>query len=65
MVDLNGERILDLDLSDEDAEVRRHNGELAPPIKDRPKRGHIGFQELSRGGERTMIRGARIQVLGA
>jgi hypothetical protein len=43
--------------------VKRHDGSLAPPIKDRPKRGHLGFQHLSRNNEPVMIRNARIKEL--
>jgi len=43
--------------------VKRHNGTDAPPVKDRPRKGHIGFQELSRGAEHVMIRNARIKAL--
>jgi hypothetical protein len=60
---LNGELIQDVDLSHEDKVVKRHDGSDAPPVKNRPKRGHIGFQDLSRGGERVQIRNARIKVL--
>ena len=60
---LNGETIQDLNLDEQKQEVRRHDGSLAPPLKDRPRRGHIGFQELSRGGAHTQIRHARIKVL--
>ena len=60
---LNGETIQDLNLDEQQQEVRRHDGSLAPPLKDRPRRGHIGFQELSRGGAHTQIRHARIKVL--
>ena len=60
---LNGTLIQDLDLSQQNQEVKRHNGTLAPPIKDRPRRGHLGFQELSRGGDHVMIRNARIKVM--
>jgi len=59
---LNGETIQDTDLSQQTQEVKRHDGRLAPPIKDRPQRGHIGFQELSRGGH-VQIRNAQIKVL--
>ncbi len=62
-VTLNGVLIHDLNLNDQAQEVRRHNNELAPPVKDRPRKGHIGFQELSRGGSHVMIRNARIRVL--
>jgi hypothetical protein len=60
---LNGELIHDLDLAEQSQEVRRHDGTLAPPVKDRPRRGHIGFQELSRDGDQVQIRGARIREL--
>ena len=60
---LNGETIQDLNLDAQNQSVKRHDDSLALPIKDRPRRGHIGFQELSRGGTHTQIRNARIQVL--
>lgn len=59
---LNGEVIHDLDLDEEDHVVKRHDGADAPPIKDRPRKGRIGFQELSRGEERVQIRHARIKT---
>ncbi len=64
-VDLNGERIQDIDLNDFKETVKRHDGSDAPPLKDRPRRGHIGFQELSREDSRVEIRNARIKVLDA
>ncbi|HUF62436.1 MAG TPA: DUF1080 domain-containing protein [Verrucomicrobiales bacterium] len=63
-VDLNGTRILELDLSREEEKVLRHDGSEAPPIRDRPRKGHIGFQELSRDGQ-ILIRNARIRELPA
>src|SRR3954452_1488685 len=51
---LNDTLIQDLDLDKQQQEVKRHNGTLAPPVKDRPRRGHIGFQELSRDGDHVM-----------
>lgn len=60
---LNGETIQDLQLSAQEQSVKRHDGSPAPPLKDRPRRGHIGFQELSRGGDHVQIRNARLQVL--
>ena len=60
---LNGDTIQDLDLDKQDQVVKRHDGSAAPPIKDRPRKGHIGFQELSRGGDHAMIRNARIKLL--
>src|SRR5262245_12054462 len=60
---LNGETIQDLDLDKQEQVVKRHDDTTAPPIKDRPRKGHIGFQELSRGGDHAMIRNARIKLL--
>lgn len=60
---LNGTTIQDIDLEEQNQVVKRHDGTIAPPIKDRPRRGHLGFQELSRGEERVQIRNARIKVL--
>jgi len=62
-VDLNGTRILGVDLDKETTVVKRHDGTDAPPLKARPRRGHIGFQELSRGDSRVRIRNARITEL--
>ena len=60
---LNGETIQDENLNSYASTVKRHDGTDAPPLKDRPRKGHIGFQELSRGGDVVMIRNARIKVL--
>jgi hypothetical protein len=62
-VTLNGEVIQDLNLDEQNQKVLRHNGQPCPPVKDRPRRGHLGFQELSRGAEHAQIRNARIKVL--
>jgi hypothetical protein len=62
-VELNGEKIQDVDLSKFDQPVLRHDGTPAPPIKDRPRRGHIGFQHLSRDNEPISIRNPRIKEL--
>jgi hypothetical protein len=59
---LNGEVILDLNLDEQTQKVVRHNGQPCPAVKDRPRRGHIGFQELSRGAEHAQIRNARSKV---
>lgn len=63
VVTLNGEKIQDADLSAYADPVKRHDGTDASPLKDRPRKGHIGFQDLSRGGDNVQIRNARIQVL--
>ena len=60
---VNGEVVQDVDLSKFDAKVKRHDGTDAPAIKDRPKKGHIGFQHLSRNNEPVLIRNARIKEL--
>ena len=62
-VRLNDEVIQDINLDEQAQEVRNHQNELVKPIKDRPKRGHLGFQELSRGTERVQIRNAHLRVL--
>jgi hypothetical protein len=59
---LNGELIQDIDLSQQDQAVKRHDGSSAPPVRARPRRGHIGFQFLSRDGIPVQIRGARIKA---
>lgn len=60
---LDGENILDVNLDEQTTPTKRHDGSDAPPLKDRPRKGHIGFQELSRGGGHVEIRNARIKVL--
>lgn len=57
---LNDQVIQDIDLATLDRPTRRHDGSEAPPVKDRPRRGHIGFQHLSRDNEPIQIRNARI-----
>lgn len=64
LVILNGEKIQDTDLSAYSEPVKRHDNTLATGLKDRPRRGHLGFQELSRGQDQhAMIRNARIKTL--
>ena len=60
---LNGQMILDVNLDEQTSPTKRHDGTDAPPLKARPRKGHIGFQELSRGGGHVEIRNARIKVL--
>jgi hypothetical protein len=60
---LNGMTIQDTDLSTHTEEVLRHNNTKAPAIKDRPRRGRIGFQNLSRDNGAVEIKGARIREL--
>ncbi|MDB5302183.1 MAG: hypothetical protein JWO87_3846 [Phycisphaerales bacterium] len=54
---LNGDAIQDVDLDDQKKQL-----EKGSPLKDRPRRGHIGFQELSRDGH-VQIRNATLQPL--
>lgn len=60
---LNGEQVVDTNLQDHSIVIKRHNGQDAIPLKDRPLKGRIGFQELSRGGAHIEIRNARIKEL--
>jgi hypothetical protein len=60
---INGELVQDVDLNTFDQPVKRHDGTDALPIKDRPRKGHIGFQHLSRNNEPVLIRNARIREL--
>jgi hypothetical protein len=60
---LNGEVIQDLTLTEQRQAVKRHNATDAPAVTERPRKGHLGFQELSRGEGHVQIRNARIQVL--
>jgi len=55
---LNGTLIQDTDLSGETRALER-----GAPLAERPRRGHIGFQELSRGGGHVQIRNAQIKEL--
>jgi hypothetical protein len=60
---LNGEKVLDVNLDEHVKPTKRHDGSDAPPLKERPRRGRIGFQELSRGDGHVQIKNARIRVL--
>lgn len=62
-VTMNGKLIQDVDLSKFDESVKRHDGSDASPIKDRPRKGHIGFQHLSRNNEPIRIRRATLRIL--
>jgi hypothetical protein len=60
---VNGEVVQDVDLTKFDQPVKRHDGTDAPPVKDRPRKGHIGFQHLSRNNEPIQIRNARLKEM--
>jgi hypothetical protein len=55
---LNGHLVQDLNLDQQKDAPKRGN----PPAQ-RPRQGHIGFQELSRGGGHVQIRNARLRKL--
>lgn len=59
---LNHVLVLDVDLDAETTSVPRHDGTLAPPLRERPRVGRIGFQHLSRDGG-VEVRNARLRVL--
>lgn len=60
---LNGEVIQDLNLDEQTQPLHRDSPEKSsPPLKDRPRRGHIGFQELSKNGH-VQIRNVTLRVL--
>ena len=64
-VELNGQLVQDVNLDEHTQVLERNDGNKCPPLKDRPRRGHIGFQELSRGGAHVMIKNVTITELGA
>lgn len=60
---LNDEVIQDINLDDHRKPLVQHGGRPAKSLSERPRTGHIAFQELSRGGAHVMIRNAQIKVL--
>lgn len=60
---MNGVLIQDTDLAEHEEEISDHKGNIVPKIKDRPRKGRIGFQNLSRAGGQIEIRNAKIRVL--
>lgn len=60
---LNGKTIQETNLATHAESVLRHDGKPAPAIKDRPRKGRIGFQNLSRDSGQVEIRNARIREL--
>jgi hypothetical protein len=62
-VRLNRIPIQDVDLAGQTNVVQRHDGRDVPPLRDRPKRGHLGFQELSRDDGHVEIRQAQIRIV--
>ncbi|RYD33418.1 MAG: DUF1080 domain-containing protein [Verrucomicrobiaceae bacterium] len=62
-VEINGVTVQDIDFDTFTETVLRHDGTMATSLKERPRKGHIGFQELSRGGGILLLRNARIREL--
>jgi hypothetical protein len=60
---LNGVKIQDVDLDQQTVHPKRHDDTEASTLRERPRRGHIGFQELSRANGHVEIRNARIREL--
>ena len=60
---LNGKQVLDVNIKELKETPKRHNGQDAVPMNQRPLKGHLGFQELSRGGGHVEIRNVRIKEL--
>jgi hypothetical protein len=60
---LNSATVVDYDLEKHTTPAKRHDGRDASPLKDRPRKGRIGFQELSRGGAHVEVRNAVIKEL--
>ncbi|MBL9138073.1 MAG: DUF1080 domain-containing protein [Verrucomicrobiales bacterium] len=58
VADLNQVRILDVDLASKTEAPPRGR-----PLAERPRRGRIGFQELSRGTAQLEVRNARLKSL--
>jgi hypothetical protein len=62
---LNGELIQDVNLDEQTQKLHRDQPDKpAAPLKERPRTGHIGFQDLSRDG-RPQIRNVMLRVLDA
>lgn len=59
---LNGEKVIDADLDALDQPIVWKNGKPGPSLKERPRKGRIGFQELSRSGF-VEVRNARVKEL--
>jgi hypothetical protein len=61
---INGEVIQDIDLDKFDKPNKRLDNKTdAAPLKDRPRKGHIGFQHLSRNNEPIEIRKVKLTEL--
>ena len=60
---LNGQTVQDFNLDEQTKVLHRDSPEKTSlPLKDRPPKGHIGFQELSKAGH-VQIRNVTLRVL--
>lgn len=55
LIVLNGKTVVNADLANEKKQLQR-----GLPLSERPRTGHLGFQELSRGEGQVMIRNIKI-----
>ena len=55
LIVLNGETVVNADLANENKQLER-----GLPLSERPRTGHLGFQELSMGDGHVMIRNIKI-----
>lgn len=55
---LNGETVVKTNLAAQTRKLDR-----GTPLSERPRRGHLGFQELSRGGDHVVIRNIKMTEL--
>jgi Domain of Unknown Function (DUF1080) len=61
---LNGEVIQDFNLDEQTSVLHRDSPDkTSPPLKDRQRKGHIGFQDLCRDDGRAQIRNVALRVL--
>ena len=61
---LNGEVVQDFNLDEQTKTLHRDKPEeTATPLKERPRRGHIGFQDLCRDGKPAQFRNVVLHVL--
>lgn len=59
---LNGEKVIDANLDDHPNPTVWKNGKPGPALKDRPRRGRIGIQDISKTGK-VEVKNARLKVL--
>lgn len=61
---LNGEVVQDFNLDEQTQPLHRDDPKISSPaLKDRPRKGHIGFQDLCRDGGRAEIRNVLLREI--